>query len=62
MDSQEVQRLATALDSHTSAICALIEAMGMQAENKILELSDKSVGYDERDFLKVIAKHNLTGF
>lgn len=46
----------------TSAICALIEAMGMWAENKQREHRGESIAYTEADFNQLIYRHNLTGF
>jgi hypothetical protein len=51
-----------ALNNLTSAICALIEAMGMMAENKNREHRDEAPAYDEVAFNQLIYKHNLTGF
>jgi hypothetical protein len=50
------------LDNLTSAICALIEALGMEAENKSREHGGWSPAYSEKDFLGLINKHNLTGY
>ncbi len=50
------------IDNLTSAICALIEAMGMQAENKQREHCGESMAYDEEAFRSLISNHNLTGF
>ena len=51
-----------AVNNLTSAISALIEAMGMQAENKIRELKNEAPAYNEDAFFNLIYKHNLTGF
>ena len=50
------------VDNLTSAICSLIEALGMQAENKNREHKGESPAYAEQTFLDLIYKHNLTGF
>jgi hypothetical protein len=50
------------IDNLTSAICALIEALGMNAENDIRKQSNQSIAYAEQSFLDLIRKHNLTGF
>jgi len=39
--------------------CAMIEAMGMQAENKIRELQGGFPPYGEDDFAKVIEEYNI---
>ena len=46
----------------TSAICALIEAMGMQAANKYREHRNEQIAYTDDDFNSLVQKHNLTGF
>jgi len=51
-----------ALNNLTSAICALIEAMGMVAENKWREMKGESLAYGEDAFNELISKHNLHGF
>jgi len=51
-----------ALDNLTSAIAALIEAMGMMAENKQREYKGESLAYTEDAFNALLYKHNLTGF
>lgn len=51
-----------ALNNLTSAICALIEAMSMEAENKIREHRGEAPAYDEAAFNQLLYKHNLTGF
>jgi len=50
------------INNLTSAICALIEAMGMQAENNNREHKGEAIAYTEDNFLQLIYKHNLTGF
>jgi len=51
-----------ALDNLTSAICALIEAIGMMAENQIREKQGEAFAYGEAAFNQLTYKHNLTGF
>jgi len=50
------------LNNLTSAICALIEAMGMMEENKQREHRGEAMAYDEVAFNQLIYRHNLTGF
>jgi hypothetical protein len=50
------------IDNLTSAICALIEALGMQAENKQREHRGQSLAYTEESFRNLIHDHNLTGY
>jgi hypothetical protein len=50
------------IDDLTSAICALIEAMGMRAENEHRLQRGQSQAYGEDAFNALIEKHNLTGF
>ena len=50
------------LNNLTSAICALIEAIGMMEENKQREHRGEAMAYDEAAFNQLIYKHNLTGF
>lgn len=51
-----------ALNNLTSAICALIEAMSMMAENQFREKQGEALAYGEAAFNQLIYKHNLTGF
>lgn len=51
-----------ALNNLTSAICALIEALGMYSENQHRIQHDQSQMYGEDAFNNLIQKHNLTGF
>ena len=51
-----------ALNNLTSAICALVEAMGMTAENNQRISHDQSIAYGEDAFNELINKHNLLGF
>ena len=46
----------------TSAIAALIEAMGMMAENQFRISNGGSPAYGEESFNILINKHNITGF
>ncbi len=50
------------LDNLTSAICALIEALGMQAENEARIRRGEALAYQEEAFNQLIYKHNLTGY
>lgn len=50
------------LNNLTSAIAALIEAIGMMEENKWREFKGESLAYGEAAFNQLIYKHNLTGF
>ena len=50
------------IDNLTSAIVALMEAMGMMAENKQREHRNESPAYTEDAFNNLIHKHNLTGY
>ena len=61
MNGQD-QKLITALDTHTSAICALVEAMGMRAENDIRKSQGIALAYGEDSFYYILEKHNLQGF
>jgi len=40
-------------------VCAQIEAMGMQAENKYREECGKQIAYDEKSFMDVINKYGI---
>ena len=51
-----------ALNNLTSAICALIEAIGMLEENKNRERKGEALAYGEDAFNQIIYNHNLTGF
>ena len=50
------------LDNLTSAIVALIEAMGMHAENQYRLQNGESCMYSEDAFNDIIAKHRITGY
>jgi hypothetical protein len=50
------------LDNLTSAIVALIEAMGMHAENQHRLQNGNSCIYGEDAFDCIIAKHRLSGY
>jgi hypothetical protein len=50
------------IDNLTSAICALIEALGMQAENEARIRKGEALAYQEEAFLQLIYKHHLTGY
>ena len=50
------------INNLTSAICALIEAMSMCAENELRKSRGEALAYGEQAFLDLIIKHNLTGF
>jgi hypothetical protein len=50
------------LDNLTSAIVALIEAMGMHAENQWRIQNGECLAYGEDAFNCIIAKHRLTGY
>ena len=56
------QNLVDALNTHTSAICALVEAMGMRAENEIRKSQDEALAYGEDAFAHVLERHYLQGF
>lgn len=43
----------------SESTCALIEAMGMQAENKQREHRGESMAYVEADFAKLLEKYQL---
>ena len=62
MNDQDNQILINALDTHTSAIYALVEAMGMRAENDIRKQKGETIAYGEDSFAYILAKHNLQGF
>jgi len=50
------------LDNLTSAIVALIEAMGMYAENQWRIQKEQSLAYGEDAFISLIAEHKLSGY
>lgn len=50
------------IDNLVSAIVALIEAMGMHAENQHRLQHNYSQAYGEDSFQQLIDKHNLKGF
>lgn len=62
MDDAEAMRLSEALNQMTSAVVALIEAKGMEAENNIRKSHGEALAYNEDSFNSVIAKHRLQGF
>ena len=62
MDSKDDQKLCSSLDTHTSAICALVEAMGMRAENDIRKSNGEALAYGESSFIHVLERHKLQGF
>ena len=43
----------------SQSVAALIEAMGMVAENKQREVSGESPAYGEQQFMQVIKKYDL---
>ena len=43
----------------SQSACALIEAMGMQAENKQRETLGQSMAYDEQAFLDAITRNGI---
>jgi len=43
----------------SQSICALIEAMGMHAENQHRLANDNSISYDEEAFNKLIEKYGI---
>jgi hypothetical protein len=50
------------IDNLTSAIVALVEAIGMYAENQHRIQHAQSQAYGEDDFNALINKHNLLGY
>ena len=50
------------LDNLTSAIVALIEAMGMHAENQWRIQNGECLAYGEDAFNCIIARHQLAGY
>jgi hypothetical protein len=61
MESNDAQRLATALDTNSSAIVAMIEALGMHWENEWIKQCGNTIAYGEDNFIKLIEKHLLQG-
>ena len=62
MNEETAQRLCGSLEQMTSAVCALIEAMGMHAENEGRKTRGEAMAYDHDSFLSIINKHYLQGF
>jgi hypothetical protein len=56
MDSQQI---ANAAYINAQATCAMIEAMGMQAENKQREIQGYSIAYDDKAFFDLIEKYGI---
>jgi len=44
----------------SQSVCALITAMGMQAENKQREVLGQSMAYTEENFQEVIQEHGIS--
>ncbi len=61
MNSIDIIELRRSIDKLTSAATAMIECMGMQAENQSRACSGKSIAYGEESFRKIIEKHYLQG-
>ena len=43
----------------SQSACAMIEAMGMQAENQQRAVEDKSMAYTEEDFEKLLNRYEI---
>lgn len=56
MDNHSLAEFAHQIND---AVAALIEAKGMEAENKIREQRGLSLAYDESDFIKVLRDYGL---
>jgi len=56
MDENTARQLAF---FNSQVTCAMITAMGMQAENEQRKIEGKSIAYDAEAFQQVILDHNI---
>lgn len=45
---------------NSQSVCAMIEAMGMQAENKQREVLGNSMAYSDEDFFNLINRYGIS--
>ena len=62
MEQQDVIRLCEALDKNTSAMCAVVEALGAIADNQVRLSRGEAMAYAGDAITDAIARHGLQGF
>lgn len=59
MDSRDAQDIKDAAYIFSQSCCALIQAMGMVAENMQRAVNDNSMAYVEKDFVELINGYGI---